>query len=245
MKEDVTLWASHSNRSPWELTPFDRGVEGLGEVDGASVGWRHRFQTKRGGPGNWRPVDWLTVDLECGFFNDVQTVDLRNRTRGRTFISRPENSIASNFVSLSSIWRVSDTTALLYDGIMDLNDGAVGSSGVGLHVERDPRLSWLIGHRYVRLSDSNLFGFGGNYRLSSKYTVSFREEFDLDRGQNAGLTITVLRQMPRWFLALTLEFDEVENVDSVSLAIWPQGIPEWTIGSRRYTSLETSTGLRP
>lgn len=245
MKEDATLWASHANRHPGELTAFDRAVEGFEEIDGVSFGWRNRFQTKRGGPGNWRTVDWLTLDLEFGFFSDGKSVDLRNRTRGRTFSYRPEYSIANNFASLASIWRISDTTALLYDTIIDIDDGAVGSSGLGLHVDRDPRTSWFVGHRYIRESDSNLLAFGGNYRLSSKYTVSFREEFDLEQGRSADLAFTIVRRMPRWFLAVTLEFDETENVDSVSLAIWPQGVPEWTIGSRRYTGLETSTGLRP
>jgi len=245
MKEDWTVWASHTNRSPFELTPFDHSVETIDEIDGFSLGWRNRFQTKRGGPGRWRTVDWLTVDLELGFFNDGRSIDLRNRTRGRTLSFRPEHSTASNFASLQSVWRISDTTALLYDTIVDLDDGAVGSSGLGLHVDRDPRMSWFFGHRYVRLSDSNLFAFGGNYRLNRKYTISFREEFDLERARNADMSVTLVRRMPRWFLALTLEFDETENVDSVSIAVWPQGISEWTIGSRRYTSLESSTGLRP
>jgi len=245
MKEDFTLWMAHSNVDRWELTPFDEGIETIGEIDGASVGWRHRFQTKRGGAGNWRNVDWLTLDFEAGFFNDAMTFDGRNRSRGQTFSYRPENSISSNYVSMRDIWRISDTTALLYDLIVDTDNWAVGASGLGLHIDRDPRLSYFIGHRFIGESDSNLFGFGANYRLNEKYTLAVREEVDLNRGENADFELTLVRRMPRWYLSLTLEFDNVENVDSVSVAVWPEGIPEWTIGSRRYTGLETSTGLRP
>jgi len=245
MKEDFVVWASHSNVDSWELTPFDQGIETIDEIDGVSVGWRHRLQTKRGGPGNWQTVDFLTLDLELGFFNDSQDYDGRNRTRGQTFFSRPENSISSNYASLRSAWRVSDTAAILYDLVVDTDRGAIGSSGLGLHVDRDPRLSYFLGHRYVGLSDSNLFGFGANYRLNEKYTMAFREEYDINRGANADIAITIIRHMPRWFLAFTVEFDQVEDVDSVSISIWPEGIPEWTIGPRRYTSLATSTALRP
>jgi len=245
MKEDFTFWGAHSNVDPWELTPFDRNVEDLVDFDGFTAGWRHLFQTKRGGPGRWRTVDWLTLDLEAGFFNDSQMIDLLNRTRGRTFSYRPEWSIASNYLSLNSIYRVSDTTALVYDAIVDADHGELGLSGFGIHVDRDPRLSWFLGHRYVGLTESNLLGVGANYRLNRKYAVAVREEFDLGRGQNADLTLTLLRRLPRWYLALTVEFDETEDVDSVSLALWPEGIPEWTIGSRRYSDLATTTDVRP
>lgn len=245
MREDFTVWASHTNVGSQELTPFDQALEILDEVDGFTLGWRHRLQTKRGGPGHWRTVDWLTLDLEAGIFNDVRTTDARNRTRGQVFSFKPENSITSNYASLQSIWRVSDTTALLYDAIVDVNDGRIGSSGLGLHIDRDPRLSWFLGHRFIGLTDSNLLGFGANYRLNKKYTLAIHEQFDLDRGRNADIAVTILRRMPRWYLAITLEFDQIENVDSVSISIWPEGIPEWTVGSRRYGGLGTSTGLRP
>ena len=244
MEEYFTVWAAHTNVNSSELTPFEQGIETLDDVDGASFGWRHRLQTKRGGPDHWRNVDWLTLDLQAGFFNDAETTNGQNRTRGQTFFYRPEESIASNYVSLNSTWRISDTTALLYDAIVDVNDGRLGSSGIGLHIDRDPRLSWFVGHRFIGLTNSNLLGFGANYRLNPKYTVSVREEFDLDQGRNANIAVTLVRRMPRWYFAVTLQFDDTEDVNIVNLSVWPEGIPEWAIGTQRYTGLETSTGLR-
>ncbi len=245
MKEDFIVWGAHSNVDPSQLTPFDTDVEYLSEVDGFAFGWRHIFQTKRGRPDNWRSVDWLTIDIEAAFFNDADQTDGRNTTRGQVFSFRPEESITSNHISLRSIYRISDTTALLYDAILDANNWRMGTSGLGIHVDRDPRLSWFLGHRYIGQTRSNLLGFGANYRLNSKYTIALREEFDLDRGENADIAVSFIRKLPRWYLALTFEVDETENVDSISISIWPEGIPEWTMGSRRYTGLETSTGIKP
>jgi len=245
MKEDFTVWGAHSSRGPDELTAYDRDVELIDGADGFTFGWQHILQTKRGGPGQWRTVDWLTVDLEAGFFNDATDGPFRNQTRGQTFGFRPETSIASNYLSMKSIWRISDTTALLYDTIWDSDDWALGSSGLGLHIDRDPRLSWFVGHRYIGQTHSNLAVFGANYRLNSKYTLAVREAFDMDRGRNAELELTLIRRLPRWYLAVTFQIDDTEGVDSISVAVWPEGIPEWTLGSRRYTGLATSTGIRP
>jgi hypothetical protein len=237
MKEDFVLWASGTNVDPSEITPFDQGIETISGVDGASLGWRNRFQTKRGGPGNWQTVEWLTLDLEAGFFNDNDTTNGQNRTRGQTFSYRPENSITSNYISLDSKWQISDTMALLYDAIVDTNDWRMGESGLGLFIERTPRFNFFIGHRYIGLTKSNLMAFGANYRLNSKYTLGLSEEFDLERGQNADLEVILIRKMPRWNLALSAGVNDTEDINSVSLSVWPEGIPEWTLGSRKFTRM--------
>jgi hypothetical protein len=245
MKEDVTVWGAHNSLDPWKLTPFERGVEDLTGAEGIVAGWRNRWQTKRGGPGNWRTVDWLTLDIEAGAFGDSEEIDLRNRTRGRGITYRPENSVTSDFIALRSSYRISDTTALLYDLIYDVDSGNIGSSGLGLHVDRDPRTSYFIAHRYIGESNSNLIAGGFTYRLTPKYTLAFREEYDIVENRNANTSITIIRKLPRWYVAVSAEFDETQNVDSFSVSVWPEGVPEWTIGSRRFSSLENSTAIRP
>ncbi len=237
MKEDFVLWATGTNVNPSEITPFDEGIETISGVDGVSLGWRNRLQTKRGGPGNWRTVDWLTFDFEAGFFNDNDTTNGRNRTRGQTYSFRPENSITSNYVSMRNKWQISDTMALLQDMIVDTNDWRMGEWGIGLYVERSPRFNWFIGHRYIGLTESNLLAFGTNYRLNSKYTIGLTEQFDLDRGRNADLELYLIRKMPRWNLALSAGFDDTEGVNSFGVSIWPEGVPEWTLGRRKYNRM--------
>ncbi len=238
MKEYFVLWGSASNVSSDEIWPFDQGIETIDEVDGATLGWKHRFQTKRSGPNGLRTVDWLTLNFEAGFFNDANTYRGVNETRGETFAYRPENSVTSNYASVRSNWRISDTTALLYDAIVDTDDCRMGSSGIGLALDRSPRSHFFIGHRYIGMTHSNLLAFGSTYQLNPKYTIGLEEQFDLDAGRNSDLEITLVRKMPRWNFALSAGFDNTQGVNSVSISLWPEGVPEWTLGSRKFNRMQ-------
>ncbi len=250
IQPDVTAWVSHSNKSSTDLYPFDEGIEDIDDFDGVTVGLRQRWQTKRGGPGRWRVVDWITLDLELGAFNGDDWVfpdgkALVSYTHGDAFVSRPEDSIARNFVNANFIWRVSDSTALLSDANWDIDDGEMDTFNISLAVERTPRFSYFLGWRYIREIDSNLLGLGANYRISRKHTLAFREYFDLERGETLEFSVTYIRKFPRWYVAASFDLDKAEDEFGISLSAWPEGVPEWTVGTRRYTGLATSTGIRP
>ena len=156
----------------------------------------------------------------------------------------PEGSIARNFINSSLIWRVNDRTALLSELNYDVNDGEVDIFNLSLAVERTPRLSYLLGYRFIEESDSNLLGFDMNYRLTEKHTLALRELFDLDRGRTLDFTVVLIRKFPRWFAALSFELDEAEDDFGVSLSVWPEGLPQVGVGSRRFTGLANTTRIR-
>jgi len=242
IKPDFTLWFSESNIPSRDLTPFDSGIETIDDFDGVTVGLRQLLQTQRGGPGKWRSVDWLTLDVELGLFDDATG---RHTTHGEAIHSRPEESLASSFVNTNLTWRVSDTTALVYESNYDLNDGRMDVQDLSLAVQRDPRLAYFLGWRYIRRIDSNLIGFGANYKAAEVHTFALREYFDIDRGETLEFSVTYIRKLPRWYVAATFELDEAEDDIGVSLAAWPEGLPEATLGTRKYTGLVRSVGLRP
>jgi hypothetical protein len=242
IKADALAFFSESSIPSRELTPFTEGVEDIDDFDGVQLGLRQTWQTKRGAVGRRRTVDWITWDLEAGFFQDATN---RARTHGDIFLSRPETSLPENYLETNFIWRISDSTALLYDGVLDWDQPRMSTSNVSLHVERSPRLSYFLGHRYIGETKSNLLGFGANYRLTDKYTLVLREQYDLQRSRTLDFTLTIIRKLPRWYAALTFDLDEAEQEEAISIAIWPEGIPEATLGSRRFTGVATSTGLRP
>ncbi len=241
IKPDVAFWFAHSNVSSNDLYPFDEGIETIDDFDGVTAGLRQRWQTKRGGPGKWRIVDLLTFDLEMGAFQDDRTSEY---THGDTFMSRPENSITANYINGNLAYRLSDTTSFLWDFNWDLDEGELDVTNVSIAVERMPRLSYFVGWRYIRETDSNLFGLGANYRLNEKHTLAFRGFYDIDVGQMADWNVTVVRKLPRWYLAVSVGYDGVKEDWSLSLAAWPEGLPEATLGTRRYTGLARTTGLR-
>ncbi len=241
VKPDIVAWVSHTNRDSSELFPFDQGVEGIDEVDGVALGIRQRWQTKRGPPKTRRTVDLLTLDVEMGLLNDAESDETTN---GYVSFSRPENSISQNYLNTAAIWRVNDRTALVSEMNYDLNDGEVDILNVSVAVERSPRLSYLVGYRLIEESDSELLGFDLNYRLTEKHTLALRELYDLERGRTLDFTVALIRRFPRWFGAVSFAFDEPEDDFGISVSIWPEGLPQAALGSRRFTGLSAGTRLR-
>lgn len=241
IKPDITVWGAEANHDKEDLFTFDETVEEINDSDGVTFGIRQRLQTRRGSGGTRRVVDVLTHDLEVGAFTDPEDDETIN---GFGSFSRPENSISRNYINSSSIWRVNDRTALLSETNYDLNDGEVDILNVSVAVERSPRFSYLIGYRFIDPTESNLLGFDMNYRLTEKHTLAVRELFDIDRGQTLDFTIALIRRFPRWFGAISFELDEAEDDFGVSFSLWPEGLPNAALGSRRFTGLANTTRLR-
>ena len=126
----------------------------------------------------------------------------------------------------------------------DVNDGEIDVFNLSLAVERTPRMSYLLGYRFIEEDNSNLLGFDMNYRLTEKHTMAIRELFDLDRGRTLDFTIAFIRKFPRWFGALAFELDEAEDDFGVSFTLWPEGLPQAALGSRRFTGLANTTRIR-
>lgn len=243
VKPDVGAWMAHSNLTSQDLYPFDQGIESVDAFGGATAGLRQRWQTKRGGPGQWRTVDLLTLDLEYGYFGSGARKD--QTTHGEYFMSRPEDSITSDYLSADLNYRLSDTTAFLWDFTYDIEENRVGKTDVSIAVERLPRVSYFFGWRYIGQTESNLLGGGANYKLNEKHTIAARAYYDLEEGQMAEWTITLLRKLPRWYVAITGGYDAIDDEWSLTLAAWPEGLPEATLGSRRFTGLANTTGIYP
>ncbi len=242
-KSETTFWFANADEGSRELTPFTHGVEDIDPFEGFTYRLRNLWQTQRGGPGHWHSVDWLTFDLTLGFFGDVP----KNRliSGGDVVQWRPENSIPRNFAEPKVTWRLSDTTILSYDANYDFDQDKVAIQNLTLGVERDPRLSYFAGWRDIEASNSNLIGFGANYKATEIHTFAIREFFDLDRNANEELAVTYIRKLPRWYVATTLQLDSVQNNVGVSVSVWPEGLPEAAIGSRRYTGIPEAIGITP
>ncbi|MFQ5491929.1 MAG: LPS assembly protein LptD [Phycisphaerae bacterium] len=242
IKPDITAWVAGSNIDSDELYPFTENVDDIDETDGVTLGLRQRWQTHRGAPGRKRAVDVVSWDVELGFFNDAQSAEFTN---GFASYSRPENSISQNYLNSAFNWRINDSTALISEANVDLNDGELDIFDLSMVVERDPRLGYIVGYRFIRETDSNLLALGANYRLTEKHTIAFRETFDLQRGQTQEFTIGFIRKFPRWYAGLTMDLNEADDDFGVSISAWPEGLPRLALGSRRFTGLTQSTGIRP
>ena len=229
--------------SPNELYPLDPDIEQhLYSLAGGQLGLRQRLQTKRGPVGSQRTVDWMRFDLTAGFYDNGDPNLIAN---GRNFWYRPENSVARNNVTGEYSWQISDSTSFLADAIYDTNRDIFGQADAGISIQRDPRVRYYVGWRALKDLDSSLATFGLNYKLTRKYSVSFFEQYDMafHNGQNEATSLSIIRQLPRWFAGLTFTFiqgSDQGNDVSVMLTLWPEGVPEAQLGSSRMSMLGKS-----
>ncbi len=243
VRPEFAGWWGHSNTRSEQITPFDYGIETIDAFYGFRAALNQIWQTKRGAEDARRTVDLLTLNLEVGIFGN--TDGRGDQSTGYANPFRPENSRTRNYFGGDLAYRLSDTTSLLYDFNIDLNDWSYDRHNLALAIERSPRLAYVFGTRYVGDIDMNLIGGGWNYKLNEKHITSTRAWFDIDGGEVGEVSVAYIRRLPRWYVGLNFEYDNIDDDFTVSVSIWPEGIPEWTLGSRRYTGLARSTGIRP
>ena len=110
-----------------------------------------------------------------------------------------------------------------------------------------PNLTYYVGSRYLREVDntlgqrgSNALTFAATYTLDPRYTVVLAEQFDFDYGANIRTDVTLIRKYHRTNLALTFSADDSLDERRIVLSLWPEGVPELSIGLRRYMDLGAS-----
>jgi len=222
---DARAYAADNNVRSAELIPFDVAemgtpvVQGVDEVGVVDLGWRQRFQTKRGPEGDRDIVDWLTLDLEAVFYSNRETPELA-----------PDGRKANNRIDFATDWRVTDSATVWSDTNFHLNDGTLDVFTVGTTITHTPRLSYSVGHRYVPDGDSAQTLFGVNYRINRKWRLWVREFYDFDRGENAQTDFVLARRLHRWMMRVRLEVDPGEDESFIGLEFQPLGASEIQLG---------------
>jgi len=227
---------------PSHLFGMDPSVEQhLPRTGGASFGVRQRLQTHRGGSADRESqiIDWMRLDILAGFFDtEYATVP----SDGRFFWYNTEYSLARIHIYAAYFWQVSDSMSFTADANYDTDRGILSRGSVELNVERDPRLAYFLGLRTIHDLDTAVGTFGFKYRVNKKYAVSFAEQydFDFDGSKNLFTTFTITRKLPRWFAAVSFQYDQRENDLGMFLTFWPEGVSEVRLGAGRMSLLGSS-----
>ncbi len=239
--------------------------------DALNVGISQRLQTRRGTGDKTRTVDWMRLDMAFTWVSDSESasttgadrfiwskpiVPLRVLSAPAIFngdLMAPLQRFEMfgprrNYFSADYVWRMSDTTAVLSDMYFDMQSGVVQQFNIGFSHLRWPNLSYYIGSRYIRRvqvldeEGSNAFTFAATYMLDPRYTIVFSQQFDFDYGANILSDISLIRRYHRMYWALTYSADESLDRNAIVFSIWPEGVPEMAIGTRRYMRLAGSSG---
>jgi len=242
IEPELHVFASAQTTDRDQLFQYDEGVDEINDLTAVQVALRQRWQTKRGGPGRWRSVDFLSINVEGNFFlNRPDDAELQPTSfRGLFFGSRPEESLPRNNINGDFTWRLSDTTAILGDAQFNVDDSTLSTASIGLAVSRDVRLAYFVGVRYI---DSGAYlrpNAGGsvttedlhsvvltasvNYQLTPDYTLGFTQSFDFGERERVLSRYSITRHFDRWYAQITFRVDHLGDDSGVFFNVWPEGL---------------------
>lgn len=222
----INLYTSGTTVDRTKVFIYDEPIDAVNDVSAAQLQLLQRWQTKRGGPGRWRSVDFLTLNVEGNFFTNQPSKAQLDPTdfRGLFYASLPEASIPRNSMNADAQWRISDTTLVLADQQFNLDDSRLATVAAGLAVQRDPRVAYYLEQRYVEPLNSNITTFRISYLLSAKYSVDFNQSYDFSQTNNVNTSFTVNRRFDRLLASVTVYTDSVNDETGVRFLLLPEGL---------------------
>jgi lipopolysaccharide assembly outer membrane protein LptD (OstA) len=225
IEPELNLFAGASNKDFTDVFNFDEQHDQVFDISAAQLALRQQWQTKRGGPGNWRSVDFFTLNMELNLFANKPKDDLPpDDFRGLYFNEQPENSIPRDSFNTDALWRVSDTTAVLADLEQNLDKERLATASVGVAVQRDTRLQYFVGLRYIGDVDSTIASFLLNYQVSTKYSVLLQYAFNFSEHNTDEASITILRHFDRFYVSFEYFVDRIQDDSGFRVGIFPEGL---------------------
>ncbi len=233
IEPQFNIFVQGSNQDRKDLQPFERDVEGISGASGTQLSLNQKWQTKRGGPGHWRDVDWVVLNVTWNQFWNKDKTGLFfpfAPVRGFFFASRPELSLAESSINVDGTWRVGERMRLSGEADYSLDGHRLEQAAGGFAVDQTSTLSYFLGDRYIDELHTNQLTVAMDYQLTQKYRMIASEGFDTLAGQNILTSVTLIRQMPRLNAALTVTYDANQGDTSVVFTMWPEGYAAPTPG---------------
>ena len=137
----------------------------------------------------------------------------------------PEASIPRSTVFADSTWRVTDTTALLADAAWNIDDTQLATLGVGMAVQREPRVRYFVGVRYIGEINSTIGTVGIDYDISTRYSLALNESFNFTDGENQNANFSISRKFEQFVITVSMYLDQIEDEGGISFSISPRNFP--------------------
>ena len=239
IEPELNVYAAAQSTDRNELLIYDEPIDAINDIRAVSVALRQRWQTKRGGPGRWRSVDFAAINVGYSHFeNTPPDAELTPQDfRGLYFVSIPEASIPRNSLNADAVWRFSDNIQFLADGAYNADAGRIARGSLGFGVRQSPRLTYYLGYRHVgveldtvidnhrfRFDKQDLVIFAADYQLSAKYRLNVAQSYDFAREKTVRSAISVTRAFDRWFAQVGVRVDKIEDDSAIFFNVWPEGL---------------------
>ena len=217
----MNVWTVGTTIQDQDLPIFDYDVERIDQGTGLAVGARNTWQTKRGGPGRWRDVDWIMWDARY-----VQRWDegFPRFRIPRFYNYHPEYSIGGSHFYSELLWMVSDNVAVMGELTWANEFEEVVQWRVNGTINHTPRFSSFVNYEEIPVLSSRLLTYGFSYRLATKYMVHFLQRLDLDNDDSRRISVNLDRKLPRFVFRVNVVLDVVDNEQLFNVQIIPDGL---------------------
>jgi hypothetical protein len=84
----------------------------------------------------------------------------------------------------------------------------------------------------VRALDTDEWTIAMNYQLTRKYQLIAAESYDFQVQNNILSSITLIRKLPRFNVAITATYNANDADTTVVFTAWPEGVPNTGFGNR-------------
>jgi hypothetical protein len=228
LEPEVELMTAGETVNRDKLYIFDEGTDALNDASVAEIGLHQRWETKRGGPGQYRSVDFFTWNVEGDFYLDRprQTDPIQNPDdfRGLFFPSEPEMSVARDSLNSDATWRLTDSTAILGEESYNLDHSKLATAALGINVFRDVRMSYYVGIDYIGTINSTVARIAAAYQVSAQYTFITVQAYDLTQEKAEESAITLLRHFDRFYASLTIFYNDISRQSGFQFGLIPEGL---------------------
>jgi hypothetical protein len=243
LQPNAVLWGGYDTGDNGQYPIFDQDVEGQTGAAVAQVGLTQRWQTYRGGPGNWRSVDWIMLDFGAVVNNDdanfqrpangLGNVAYYQSPTPQFFTWRPELSQWGNHAYARSTWALSSTltaygsTTLLFEDrntAQNAGQDNFARGSVGLNLQHSPDVAFFCEYRMINnfynsaiYPNDELLQPGVTYQIGKLYSLSASPQIDLGQGDLRALSASLVRTFPDFNLGANIGYSVITDQYSFGL----------------------------
>ncbi len=255
IQPNATLWSAYDTDSANDYPVYDQQVEAISAASAAQAGITQRLQTYRGGPGNWRSVDWIVVDMGVVVSDHNNTYQRQPESPLKAAQSplptfyrwRPEYSQWGSHAYMNASWQMSSTFTFITSGVFldssERPDGGSASSwlgrgSIGVAMYHSPEVSTFVEYRYVNNFDptgaypsDELLNVGLSYKIGKLWQLGLGPQFDLGQGDFRSLSAQLVRIFPDFDFGIGVSYDSIVDEYSFNAKLrvgGPNQRPVWT-----------------
>ncbi|MEM1210798.1 MAG: LPS assembly protein LptD [Planctomycetota bacterium] len=220
------------------LPTFDADIEDLAEGGIFRIGLTNTLQTRRGGLGRTRTVDWIRLQTDAVFRTDNGN-EVDGVVLPRYFDYRPELTVGGDHFYSQLLWMVSDTLGVSGDLTHSFESDDLVQWRVAAELERSPRLTLYVGYGEIEPLDSELLSYGLSYKLTSKYRIGVSQTLELNADESRTIELALERRFSRYRFQVTASFDDIDDEQTVGIVFIPEGLTN-RLGSSVFDGLGTN-----